>query len=609
MTIIARNIAIIIALGALMSATALAQDIHTEVDVKYNETLQLREVSKLNVPATLNLPTEKTTQMPYSTADVRIGVPSSITTLEPVSYGDTIYTSPYRGYAALGFMPMYNAALSAGYKILDTDRSRLNAWMQYDGATYKGDMMPISLLEKGVETYVRRHALSLGATLHQAVASQSFIDAGVDYTYAHYNTPTFVSTHNQGVHRFNASVLWTHRHGGFTFGAGAEYGHFAYVNGTGYGVYVEPGSRYPENPMRENHFQFNGMFSGKFWGASAAGINLSLSHNSYEPNFDMSPISDGVAFTYMGQHRLTTLSLNPYYRFDISQFKLDLGAQIDLTFNAGEVLHIAPKVEAVWLPSDIFRLYVKATGGTWANTLGSLYEVTPYAVPYQSMRNSQIPLDAEVGVKVGPYKGFYAEISASYAFAKDWVMPQMETATELYGVSSGMIAEFGTVDIKGYKLHGAAGYNWKNIVDVKASIDIAPQDFDKGYYLWRDRAKTVVSAHLRVTPIKPLDIELSWEYRGSRAITAIGAGIETPDEGIGSAGGSLTPLATETIIPNMSLRSLGSVNNLTVGALYRINSQWSGFLRGENLLNRKNLLIGGMPSQGITGLIGVSYKF
>lgn len=594
MTIIARNIAILAVLGASFAMLATAQDIHTEVDVDYSETPQLREINKLNFPATLNLPAEKTTRMPYSTANVRIGVPRAITTLEPVAYGDTIYTTPYRGYAALGFMPTFNAALSAGYKILDTDRTRLNAWMQYDGTTYKGDMMSILPTEKGAEATVRNHTLSLGATLHQAVARQSFIDAGVDYTYAHYNAPTYFTTYNQGIHRFNASVLWTQKHGVFMFGAGAEYGRFAYVNDAGYDISGYMGSHIPLKPMRENHFQFTGVFSGEFLGASNAGVNLLLSHNSYEPNFEMKPLFDEVITTPTGQHRLTTLSLNPYYRFDMNQIKLDLGAQIDLTFNSGKVFHIAPKIEAVWSPSDIVRLYVKATGGTWANTLGTMYEITPYAMPYQSMRNSHIPLEAEVGVRVGSYKGFYAEIMASYAIANDWVMPQMESLVGAPIVPSGgynMIAEFATEDIKGYKLRGSVGYNWKNIVEVKTSIDFAPQDFDKGYYQWRDRAKTVVEAQLCVRPIKPLDIEVGWEYRGSRAIN------------------SITTEISSYPTPKKTLRSLGSVNNLTVGALYRINSQWSAFLKGENLLNHHSLMIGGMPSQGITGLIGVTYKF
>ena len=599
MTIIARNIAILATVGASFAMLATAQDIHTEVDVDYSETPQLREINKLNFPATLNLPAEKTARMPYSTANVRIGVPRTITTLEPVAYGDTIYTTPYRGYAALGFMPTFNAAISAGYKILDTDRTRLNAWMQYDGNVYKGERMLIYDCEPEDKVYARRHTVLLGTSLHQAIGNTSFIDAGVDYTYSHYNTPIFPETCHQGVHRLNASMLWTLKYGGLNYGLGAEYGRFAYVNQIGYDIAPDiNGSLLPKNPMRENHFQVNGFFNGKFWGASSVGINVALSHNSYERTFKLvqnSSSPNSILPIAQEQNRLTTLTLNPFYQVDIDKIKLDLGAQIDLTFNAGKIFHIAPKVKALWDVSDFVKLYAKISGGSWANRLGSLYDVTPYAMPYQSFRNSQIPFEGEVGVTVGMLKGFYAELSASYAIANDWVMPQMTAiggSDSSTGDMSMMITDFDVMDYSGYRLHGALGYNWRDIVDVKASIDIAPQKLDKGYYLWRDRAKTVASAQVRVTPIAQLDVELGWEYRGGRSVYTT----------VYEAGGLTTNY-------HGTLRSLGNTNNLTAGALYRIDSQWSAFLRGENLLNHHSLMIGGMPSQGITGLIGVTYKF
>lgn len=604
-----KNIARNIALTAVLAATVLsgaAQELHTEVEVRYNETPQLREINKIGMTPTISLPAERSVRMPYSTSDVRVGVPGSISTLEPAAYADTIYTSPYRGYAALGFMPMFNLGASAGYKFLDTDHTRLNAWMQYDGTAYKGTMMPVSPADGESKGYVRRQTATVGADLHQAVGRESFIDAGVDYTFARYNTPLFPDILHQNIHRFNASLLWTLSHKDFHYGLGGEYGRFAYVNHQGY-IAVGPTSGqglnaygYP-TPMRENRFRFNGFFYGRFAGASSAGINVSLSHNSYGQSYQPTYTGpdNGIGMTPLRTDRLTTLSLHPFYRFDIDRFRLDLGLQVDLTFNAGKTFHIAPRAQATWIPSDFIKVYVKATGGTHANTLGSLYEVTPYAVPFQSFRDSEIPVETEVGVTIGGWHGFYAELSASYAIANDWLMPQLESTIidldQLQVSDRRMFTRFSAVDMKGYRLHGALGYNWKNIIDVNASVDIAPQKEKRGYYLWRDRAKTVANARLRVTPIKPLDIELGWEYRGDRAVSTSATYIR----------GTVSP---ETTVET-GMRSLGSVNNLSAGALYRITPQWSAFIRGENLMNRHSFLIGGMPAQGITGLIGATYKF
>ena len=78
------------------------------------------------------------------------------------------------------------------------------------------------------------------------------------------------------------------------------------------------------------------------------------------------------------------------------------------------------------------------------------------------------------------------------------------------------------------------------------------------------------------TPIKPLDFSLGYILRGKR-----------------KSGNT----------------SLGSVNSLNFGAKYDINEKLAVFINGENLLNKHYFYIGDVPSQGITGLAGVTLKF
>ena len=162
------------------------------------------------------------------------------------------------------------------------------------------------------------------------------------------------------------------------------------------------------------------------------------------------------------------------------------------------------------------------------------------------------------------------------------------------------IAEMSTIfvpsNMKGFKFMAAVGYNWRNTVDLSAKFEMAPRRNNRGYYQWRDRAREVATIDLRVTPIKPLDITLGWEYRGGRRMNF---DLFYPGNVMNGIEGKA----------DMRMESLGIISNLKAGALYRITPQWSAFLRGENLLNRKTLLIGGMPGQGITGLVGATYKF
>lgn len=589
----ARQIAFTAILAAA-SLSAVAQDTTTEVELRYKENPELRDFSKLSLTPAINLPAVTLSRLPYSSSDVRVTVPGSITTLETAAYADTIYSSPFRGYAALGFMTKYNLAASAGYKILDNDHTRLNAWLQFDGTAYKtqplGDMTyvgtvsdptsAVPMLRSLSKHYVRSNTATLGADLHQAVGRESFIDAGIDYTlsrYSFYRGFTDFDAEYQNLHRINVEMTWTLSHGGFRYGLGAGYHHFGFGNMM---------MRYdaPElagfHAQRENRFTVNGFFNGSFAGASSAGIDVEMSHLSY-PYLGVSS-SFGAPELHKGGFNHTLLSLTPYYRFDINSFHLDLGARIDMTFNDGKFFHIAPHAQATWTPGDFAKIYIKAGGGEWQNTLGSLYDVSPYLLPFMSYHNSNIPVTAEVGVTVGSWKGLYAEFSATYAIANHWLMPLI-----------GDYSDFGTVNLKGYKFRGAVGYRYRDIIDIRASYEGAPQKYNRGYYLWRDRAKSVAEIGLVVRPIKALDLNIGWEYRGGR---------RTYFEVADFAG-----------FPDLSYyktpQSLRSVNNLKAGALYRINTQWSVFLTGENLLNRHHFLVSGEGAQGLTGLVGATYKF
>lgn len=570
MTVLKRYIVMAVALIA--GCGVWGQGLQKEISVTHEDEPERREVSKLALNPVVSLAPVQKTQLPYSSRQVKVSVLPSMTVLNPAAYGDTLPVSPYRGYAAIGFMPMYNLGASAGYEIVDTDKTRLNGWVQYDGTTYKG-----TYFDGGDKRYVRRNTATLGLTLHQAVGRESFVDVGADYTFSRYNMPVTYGTANQNVHRANLSAMWTLRHGDMNYGLGGTYGHFGYANAL---FPSHDDNMIDWKPARENRFSLTGYVSGKIAGAKDAGLKVGVSN--------VNNTAHGIAAYHDGVHAIeakdgfnhTLLTIHPYYKFEVQRLLVELGARVELTFNCGKAFHVAPAASVTWLPSSFVKAYVKATGGERQNTLASVFDVTPYTSPLVAYRNSHVPLDAEVGVTVGMWKGFHAEIAAGYSIANDWLMPEMTLPD---------YSMFAPVNMKGYKLHLAAGYNYRNRVDAKIAYEMAPQKYDRGYYMWRDRAKTVVNADLRVTPIERLDVTLGWEYRGNRASMA---------RYISDAGES-----------EVLRTSLGSVSNINAGALYRITPRWSVFLKGENLLNRHYTLIGGMPAQGITGLAGVTYKF
>lgn len=573
--------------ACLLATGAMAQEnLNQEITVTHHEDVKPTDAVRLNVTPAVSMPALPSSRLDYGSRQVKVNVPASIASLAPAAYADTIYRSPFRGYASAGYLPAFNLGASAGYKFIDNDRIRLNGWMQYNGVNYRGDLpLPQAPLESA---RLRRNTATVGASLHSAVGRASFLDLGIDYTFSRFNTPGIARDEataeavplmkNQNVHRLNLSGLWTMNTGKWHTGFGLGYGHFAYGNSIPAGVYPTPPSSdiplagFPDlmNPARENRITVNAFASAKVWGAESAGMELKFTYLNYGDRTDYSPITNAV--TAIGDQSHGLLSLRPFYRTTWKHIVLDLGLNLDFTMNNGKVFHISPSAQATWKPSDFVTLYIKAKGGERQNTLGSLFDVTCYTMPNMVYGNSHIVVDGEVGLTFGLFKGFYAQLAAGYAVANEWLMP--------VNIAS-LLTAFEPIDIKGHKLLFGLGYRYRTLAEISASIETAPRKYDRGYYLWRDRARYVGQLNLRVTPLEPLDITLGWDYRAGRRLYT----------------------------PTLDNLSMGTVNSINIGATYRLTPQWSVWANVENLFNHRYSLIGALPSQGIGGLAGVSYKF
>jgi outer membrane receptor protein involved in Fe transport len=87
-------------------------------------------------------------------------------------------------------------------------------------------------------------------------------------------------------------------------------------------------------------------------------------------------------------------------------------------------------------------------------------------------------------------------------------------------------------------------------------------------------------AQVKIRPIKPLEIGVSYHLRTNRSKVLV-----------------------------VNYLALQNINNLSAKASYAINSQWSAFVNVDNILNQKWYLGPSMPSQGIVAMLGGSFKF
>lgn len=562
------------ALFAAASLAASAQSLNKEIDIEREIHPTLRAVSRLNNLPTLLQPSIPQTHLTFSDQTTAADVQPMITVLSPAASDNAIEQSPYRGYAAIGYFPSFNMGASAGYRFINKPTSRLSAWIQYDGNSYKSRMYGI-----GDKLTFRRHTLNAAVDFTHIFRNAGRLDLSADYTYNSLTRPWVSNPDNLSANSFRLEADWSARRRELAYFASATYTYFGFGDSDGaINALVNTPDATIDN-INENRIDIK---AGTAYfitsNSSLAGVVgadfIHYNHfNTYVPYF-------GPAF---GNGRtMGVITLLPQYRYNSGIFRADIGLRLQFTSNSGKTLHAAPDVNLTVRPADGFTAFLKLGGGEHINSFSSLFDFTPYMSPSVAYRTSHIPFTADLGFTVGPFRGLSVEIGGGYAVANDWLMPIAYRNTYL----------FEATDLRA--LHGDVKVRWKHsdMLTVEAAYSIAPGSERHAYYLNRDRAKHVASISAKVNPIEHLTVDAAFEFRGGRS--ACMYEFPAPDDPDDNGHSSI---------------DLGNAADINLGATYSIHDNFSVFLRGENLLNRRADLLPGLEAQGIKGLAGVTFKF
>lgn len=575
-------ISAIIAALALIPSTAAAQELTQEVDVEHEVVPTHRDFSPLLQAPSLQLSPLTLTPPAYSNRLTAAAVTPSAVTYAPAAWGDTLPTSPWRGYLTGGYWPAYHLDASAGYRVLDTDHTRLSVWGQLNGANYSW---------KGTEN--RRTQLAAGATLRQAVGRRSFIDAALTYRFASYNLPciyegvleTIDTRWAQYANGVDFNAAWHSSARRVTYNVGLDYSYFGFRNEMPWRAWPLYGSdERTLDPAREHVVKLTGDLRLPFTDTSTVGLDASVafSHTANASSPYFSTLYSGWLLSRDASYNHALITAVPRYILTVgSTLRADLGVRFDFSVNSGTVMQVAPDAKVTWQPIDMLRITGKVSGERTLNTLESLFDINYLMAPSMAYKDSRVPLDVTGSILIGPRKAIYGELFGGWAKAKDWLMPQLQ----------GSASFFAPQTISGWHAGVRLGARYKELATLEARFETAGQGYERGYYLWRDRAKYVAGARLTVTPIKPLDITVAYELRARRAII--------------DAHLSLLPVIDE----NYSCVDLRNVSDIDLSATYRYTDRLSFFLTLDNLLSRHQLNLGGVNMEGFTGLIGAAWKF
>ncbi|MDE7411187.1 MAG: hypothetical protein K2M94_04025 [Paramuribaculum sp.] len=497
---------------------------------------------------------------------------SMLTQLRPSAIGDTLFDSSLRGYASLAFMVRYNLAVSAGYKFLDTDRVRLNAWLQYDGKAYKADR---------VNGILRSNSGALGVQVRYAAGKNSMIDASVAYNFIRRNKvqSEYVGLDDAVInrwfdtdaHKLNFSGLWSATSNKWSYGAGIDY----------------QWSQLPDAVAAGGDINVKG--------ASANENELGIRAYGAYGTGDNSEVRVGARWKYYStavdwfDDSRSELEINPVYTGTVDKVDLRLGIRLNAVFGGDSKVLVAPDVNVTWHTGDYVKLYLEADGKVLNNNMTTCYYRAPYTELAYTGGFTSMPIDLKAGVVYGPRDGVRFELFGGYMTSGNMLMPlTYESGYENHGFVSPVTWQ--KIDIQGWYTGVKAGYNYRHLVDVAADYRISPQDMNRGWIYNTDRARHCLDLRVLVTPIKSVDFTAGWNLRADRAV-------------------AMARFEPETSSVTYSLKGLGAVSDVYIKVLYRIDDNWSVMAQGSNLLNHKYDLIGNLPAQGVTGLVGFSYKF
>lgn len=379
--------------------------------------------------------------------------------------------SPYRGYASLGYFPLYNLGISAGYRLINDDRTRLGVYGQFDGETYK--------YKSQIPGRMRYNGGMAGVNLNQKIGSDSHLLLHARGGHAAYRSLLYDS---QSLTELALDASWVSRIGRFHYLLGA---------GVGYDGFGKIADEW--DSMHQTDMCFKAAGAYVFDRSSRAGLDIDGQW--------VSTSTDGVP-------TLGVVGFTPFFAYRSDIISARLGARLDLgSGGEGSKFHAAPQVSVAWTPTGIVSVYATATGGVSVNPLGRVREsYSAYLPGLYGLERSRLPYDIRLGFNVGPLDGLTLEAFGAYAQTKSGVWLGSE-----YGMP---IVQ---ADAKAFTAGIKAAYAYRKLFKIDASAQFAQSDRTKAWHEWTDRAKSVVNAGAEVYPLDDLTLRVGYDWRGGRS--------------------------------------------------------------------------------------------
>lgn len=552
---------------AACTVTANAQDLTTEITVESSVEAELPPASPLQsvFPSLLQRPATDIKLRPAQYNEA-VDYATAAGNGAPALFAGTQTPDRHRGYVWAGYFPAYNVSAAAGYKIIDTETTLTGVSASFDGYSYSPEDVTVSNNTFRARAYAG-HRFDRGAT----------VSADVSYMYSAINSPVSFGKHD--INAFDLSV-GVSGEGAVEYKASAAYSRFGLDNE------LVPGMTwYDEFDPSDDRFTIKSEAAHRFGEERrqriALGVDFDLLHRH-----GIRTSENSYAYEPYKHSSTGLLRFNPAYEISTHKAMLRIGLKADIAINPdNKAFHIAPDVMLAWMPRHEFTAYATVGGGEQFRTLRDLYAYSPFAPNYAASSRSFTPFDGRIGVTVQPLSSFSAGLWGGYSSTRRMPMPTV------LGYNT---VTFAPVDLSGWQMGIEASYSYNKYLSASINGRLYQQGYCKGSADNIDRARAVLGIELKSSPVERLNLTVAYELRACRAYYSSFAIIDNNAD---------APVMIH------EKYGMGNISNLSVGGNYRLTDAISVFAKVENILCRRTLILPGVQSRRMHGLVGASLLF
>jgi hypothetical protein len=547
-----------------------------QLDREFNPTLM--DVQKINSLPALPQPVVQRANTNFSTWAGRTTPPLDISVPDPSTAMTEIPFDRSRGYISLNAGNYANVDGALGVRFIDNGRSMFGFNALHTSTNgHINYVQPYSDPRRN-NVYVMNN---FGQLRFEQLLSNLRINMHASYLHSMFNyygntfgSRRWFENERQHLGVFNANIGFTSRDMG-------RFGYRASVDLKNFNTLF--GDSLVQNGVRGNEIDARLGFSQPFnaTGSSRMGI-------------------DGRFFTTIYSDTIPNYSqvtVAPYITFGNWLLSARLGADAQLQFVDGNNFRVAPNVDVRLMLGEHSSLFARATGGFNPNTFLTMMNQSRYITPLAAAHTkpSFTVVDVVAGAKIGQLSGWRFDIFGGFRQTDNENFLVMDGRYEFIPDSFALpvfISRGSLMPIFGNLSHSHIGGMIKTNIWAPLTLSARVQ---KNFYTVKDMKVNGVTVDNALAFNKPgieTDIRVIFEATQNLRFTL----------NYHFAGDRWTFFNNEEV-------QMANINDLNIGAMYRINNSISLNLRANNVLFQRYDIWFGHPAQSFNASGGFTFRF